>query len=323
MKAIVLAGGHATRLWPITKDRAKPLLPLGEDKPIIDYILEDLDEEVDETLISTNEKFADDFRDYINEYDRNARVVVEDQDSEEEKPGTIGAIINLIEKENLDDDLVVIGGDNIYSFETSDFLDFCREKDGPTNVVFDVKDEEIASNIGVVDLDGDQIVDFVEKPEEPPSTLGSIAVYYFPQDKVSLFNEYEEHFKQTDVPADQYLDEPGRLIEWAHKQTPTYAYSFDGYWFDVGTPRGYLDAFETVVDGSINKADNSVKNSEIGENVFIMEGVELEDAKIEDSIIFPEARISNSDIRSSIIDQKSEIENMDINDAVIGEHTTL
>ena len=298
------------------------MLPLGEDKPIIDYILEDLDEEVDETLISTNEKFADDFRDYIDEYDRNARVVVENQDSEEEKPGTIGAIINLIEKEDLDDDLVVIGGDNIYSFETSDFLNFCREKDGPANVVFDVKDEEIASSIGVVDLDGDQIIDFVEKPEEPPSTLGSIAVYYFPQDKVSLFNEYEEHFKQTDVPADQYLDEPGRLIEWAHKQTPTYAYSFDGYWFDVGTPRGYLDAFETVVDGSINKAD-SVKNSEIGDNVFIMEGVELEDAKIEDSIIFPEAHISNSDIRSSIIDQKSEIDNMDINDAVIGEHTTL
>ena len=298
------------------------MLPLGEDKPIIDYILEDLDEEVDETLISTNEKFADDFRDYIDEYDRNARVVVENQDSEEEKPGTIGAIINLIEKEDLDDDLVVIGGDNIYSFETSDFLNFCREKDGPANVVFDVKDEEIASSIGVVDLDGDQIIDFVEKPEEPPSTLGSIAVYYFPQDKVSLFNEYEEHFKQTDVPADQYLDEPGRLIEWAHKQTPTYAYSFDGYWFDVGTPRGYLDAFETVVDGSINKAD-SVKNSEIGDNVFIMDGVEIEDAKIEDSIIFPEAHISNSDIRSSIIDQKSEIDNMDIHDAVIGEHTTL
>ena len=309
-------------MWPITKDRAKPLLPLGEEKPIIDYILEDLDEEVDETLISTNEKFAGDFRDYIDEYDRNARVVVENQDSEEEKPGTIGAIINLIEKEGLDDDLVVIGGDNIYSFETSDFLDFCREKDGPANVVFDVKDEEIASSIGVVDLDGDQIVDFVEKPDEPPSTLGSIAVYYFPQDKVSLFNEYEEHFQQTDVPADQYLDEPGRLIEWAHNQTPTYAFSFDGYWFDVGTPRGYLDAFETVVDGSINNAD-SVKNSEVGDNVFIMEGVELEDAKVEDSIIFPEARISNSDIRSSIIDQRSDIDNMDINDAVIGEHTTL
>ncbi|WEL23583.1 NDP-sugar synthase [Candidatus Nanohalovita haloferacivicina] len=322
MKAIVLAGGHATRLWPITKDRAKPLLPLGEEKPIIDYILEDLDEEVDETIISTNEKFAGDFEDYVEEYDRNARVVVENQDSEEEKPGTIGAIINLIEKEDLDDDLVVIGGDNIYSFETSNFLDFCREKDGPANVVFDVKDEEIAKSIGVVDLDGDQIVDFEEKPEEPPSTLGSIAVYYFPQDKVSLFNEYEEHFKQTDVPADQYLDEPGRLIEWAHKQTPTYAFSFDGYWFDVGTPRGYLEAFETVVDGNINNAA-SVNNSEIGDNVFIMEGCELDGAKIQNSIVFPNSRIVDSEVRNSIIDQKSNIEGADVNDAIIGEHTTL
>lgn len=323
MKAIVLAGGHATRLWPITKDRAKPLLPLEEEKPIIDYIIEDLDEEVDETIISTNKKFADDFRDYIDRFDRNARVVVENQDSEEEKPGTIGAIIKLIEKEGLEDDLVVIGGDNIYSFETSDFLDFCREKDAPANVVYDVDDREMASSFGIVDVEDDRITDFEEKPEEPPSTLASIAMYYFPEEKLSLFKEYEQHFQKTDVPADQYLDEPGRLLEWAHNRTPTYAFSFDGYWFDVGTPQGYLDAFDTVVDGNINNASTTVKASQIGDNVFIMEGAELEGSRVENSIIFPDTRIKDSEVRNSIIDQKSEIENSEINDAVIGEHTTL
>ncbi|MFB6204225.1 MAG: sugar phosphate nucleotidyltransferase [Candidatus Nanohaloarchaea archaeon] len=320
MKAIILAGGHATRLWPITKNRAKPLLPLG-DRPIIDYIMEDIEPEVDETIISTNRKFASDFEDYIDEYGRDARVVVEDQDSEEEKPGTIGAILKLLDKEDLDDDLVIIGGDNYQSFDGAAFLQFCREKDAPANVVYDVKEESIAKQIGIVDLEGDRIVDFVEKPEEPPSTLGSIAWYFFPQDRVSLFQEYDEHFSKTDVPAEKYLDEPGRLIEWAHKQTPMYAYSFDGHWFDIGTPRGYLDAQREVVDGNMVEGENI--NSELGDNVYIMEGAQVKDSHIENSIVFPEAVIIDSEVRNSIIDRKADVEDMELNGAIIGEHSTI
>jgi len=89
------------------KNRAKPLLPLGE-QPIIDYIVEHLDD-LDEIIISTNEKFAEDFEDYAEEIDRdNVNVVVESQGSEEEKPGTIGAIINLLDDEELEDDDLVI-----------------------------------------------------------------------------------------------------------------------------------------------------------------------------------------------------------------------
>lgn len=321
MKAVVLAGGHATRLWPITKDRAKPLLPLG-DRPIIDYILDDLDE-LDEVIISTNEKFASDFESYIEEFDReNVRVVVENQDSEEEKPGTIGAIINLLDSESIDDDLLVIGGDNYYSFDTKDFLDFCREKEGPVNVVYDVQDMSMASSFGIVDTDGERIVDFVEKPEKPPSTLASTACYYFPKDKVSLFGEYEAHFRdETDVPADQYLDEPGRLIEWAHKKTDMYAYSFDGEWHDIGTLKGYLEAMRDVTDGNIVKG--VVKESDIGDNVFIMKGATLENVKIENSIVFTDTEIRDSEIRNSIIDRNCDIEDTDMNDAIVGEHTTL
>ncbi|MFB6245388.1 MAG: NDP-sugar synthase, partial [Candidatus Nanohaloarchaea archaeon] len=126
MKAVVLAGGHATRLWPVTKNRAKPLLPLGE-RPIIDYILDEIDEEVEETIISTNEKFSEDFEDYIIEFGRDARVVVENQDSEEEKPGTIGAILKLIESEDLEDDLLIVGGDNYFGFDFRELLEFCRD----------------------------------------------------------------------------------------------------------------------------------------------------------------------------------------------------
>lgn len=322
MKAVILAGGHATRLWPITKNRAKPLLPLGE-QPIIDYIVEELDE-LEEIIISTNEKFAKDFREYAEEFERdNVSVVVESQDSEEEKPGTIGAIIKLLDDEDIEDDLLIVGGDNYFGLDFSEMLEFCEEKEGPVNVVYDVQDMEMASSFGIVDTDkrNDKISDFKEKPEEPPSTLASTAFYYFPEDQISLFHEYEEHFKDTDVPAEKYLDEPGRLIEWAHEETDMYAFSFDGNWFDIGTRKGYLDATKAVV--SENNISGDTKNCDIGENVIVMEGAELENVKIENSIIFNEAIIKDSEVRNSLIDRNSDIEGADLNGAIIGEHTTL
>ncbi len=321
MKAIILAGGHATRLWPITKNRAKPLLPLGE-KPIIEYIIEGMTEEVDEIIISTNEKFASDFENYIQEYDRqNTRVVVENQDSEEEKPGTIGAIINLIETENLNDDLLVVGGDNYYSFDIDEFVRFSKEKDAPANVVYDVGTKAKATGFGIVDTEETKITGFKEKPDEPPSTLASTACYFFPKDQLSLFDEYEEHFKQTDVPADQYLDEPGRLIEWAHKKTPMYAYSFEGDWFDIGTVEGYLDSTGTLLGDSLIKGE--VEDSRIGDNVVVMEGATVKDSRLENTIVFPNAHIEDSEVRSSIVDRDVEISNTELNDAVLGEHTQL
>ncbi|QGA80380.1 nucleotidyltransferase family protein [Candidatus Nanohalobium constans] len=319
MKAIVLAGGHATRLWPITKNRAKPLLPIGK-KPIIDYIIEDLDD-LDEVLISTNAKFSTDFEDYAEEYGRdNVRVVVEDQDSEADKPGTIGAILKILEQESIDDDLLIIGGDNIYSFDISKFIDYAEER-GPANVVYDVKDFELASSFGIVDTDKDRIVGFEEKPEEPPSTLASTACYYFPKDHINLFQEYDKHFQETSIPKEKYLDEPGRLIEWAHNQVDMYAYSFDGHWFDVGTRQGYLEATAEIVEG--NQIEGETTGCDLGENVVIMEDAELENVKLRNTIVFPNTNIVDSEIRNSLIDENCEIQDTDLNDAVIGEHTKL
>jgi len=322
MKAIILAGGHATRLWPVTKNRAKPLLPLGE-RPIIDYIVDDIVDEVDEIIISTNEKFADDFESYITENDleNSVRVIVEEQDSEDEKPGTIGAIINLVDQEDIGDDLVVIGGDNYQSFDGAEFIEFCKEKNAPANVVYDVENLDFATQFGIVDVNGEKIVDFEEKPEEPPSTLASIAWYFFPSDKLGLFNEYEEHFENTEIPKEQYLDEPGRLIEWAHDKTDMYAFSFDGQWFDVGTPEGYLNATASLTKGNV--INGVVNSSEVGDNVVVMEDAEIDNSTLENTIVFPNARVQDSNVRNSIIDKHSKVEDVDLNDALIGEHTSI
>ncbi len=320
MKAIVLAGGHATRLWPVTKDRAKPLLPLG-DRPIIDFIVEELEEEVDDIIVSTNEKFASDFEKYIEDFEREARVVVENQGSEEEKPGTIGAIIQLIEKEGIDEDLLIVNGDNYLGFSFSELLEFCRHKEAPVNVVYDLERLEMASSFGVVDVNGDRIVDFEEKPEEPPSTLISTGVYFFPSHRVSMFKQYEEHFKDSEVPADEYLDEPGRLLEWGKDQAEIFAFSFDGDWFDVGTPEGYLEALDAVMDGNIVHGETD--GCDIGENVLVLQNAELENVVIENSIVFPETRIKDSEVRNSLVDSHSEVVDADINDAILGKHTSM
>lgn len=319
MKAVVLAGGHATRLWPITKNRAKPLLPLGE-KPIIDYIIEDLDD-LDEVIISTNAKFSSDFEDYAEQFERdNVRVVVEDQDSEEDKPGTIGAILKLLQQEDLDDDLLIVGGDNFFGFDFAEMLDFAKTR-GPTNVVYDVDSEDLATSFGIVDTDEEKIVGFEEKPEKPPSTLASTACYFFPEEHVDLFRKYEKHFQDTDVPKEQYLDEPGRLIEWAHQEVEMYAFDFDGKWFDIGTREGYLEAMSAVTDGNIVRGETS--GCDLDENSFVMEGAELENVTLRNAIIFPESKIADSEIRKSIVDKNCDIQDTDLNDALIGEHTTI
>jgi glucose-1-phosphate thymidylyltransferase len=321
MKAIVLAGGHATRLWPITRHRAKPLLSL-DGRPIIDYIVADLEDrdDIDTIYISTNRKFADDFREYIadNGYER-TEVVTEDQASEEEKPGTIGAIIQLLDRMGADDDYLVIGGDNYYSFDLGDFLETADGR--PAIACYDVGSKEAATSFGVVETTDGTVTGFEEKPSDPSSTLASIACYFFPEDTVSLFHEYEDHFRDTDVPADRYLDEPGRLIEWAHRQTDILAYPFEGNWFDVGTREGYLTAQAALAEG--NTIDGDVTGTDVGDNVYVMAGATVRDADLEDCIIFPGASIEDCTIRGSIIDEDADLKGLDVAESLIGKHSTV
>ncbi|MDY6761737.1 MAG: NDP-sugar synthase [Candidatus Nanohaloarchaea archaeon] len=319
MKAIILAGGHATRLWPLTRDRAKPLLPLG-GRPLIDYLVADLEDAVEEVLISTNEKFADDFEDYLAEYDREARVVVEEQASEDEKPGTIGAVIDLLAREDIADDVLILGGDNYFGLDMGGVLEFFEEVDGPVNAVYDVGDREQARAFGVVDTDGDRITGFEEKPSDPPSTLVSTAVYLFPEDQLSLFDDYETYFASTDIPADEYLDEPGRLIEWAHTETAMYAYRFDGDWFDIGTPANYLAAQQEIGETRI---DGTANDSNLGSNVWVMDGAEINGSELENCIVFPDAEITDASLHDTIVDREATVDGKELEDAVVGAYSRI
>jgi len=94
MDAIGLAGGYATRLWPITRNRPKMFLPIGP-QTIIDSVLDQLETEarIDEVYVSTNARFADDFRDHLAKHDyKKPQLSIEDTSGEDEKFGVVGAL---------------------------------------------------------------------------------------------------------------------------------------------------------------------------------------------------------------------------------------
>ena len=318
MDAVVLAGGYATRLWPVTKNRPKMLLPVGEST-VIDRVLEELeaDERIDEVYLSTNERFAEDFEDHLAESAfEKPRLTVEDTTEEDEKFGVIGALAQLVEREGIEDeDLLVIAGDNLISFDVADFIDFFEEKRAPTLAAYDVGTREKAKSYGLVELAGDEVVDFQEKPDDPNSTLVSIACYAFPA---------------ADVRFDEYLaggnnpDEPGWFIQWLVDTSSVHAFTFDDAWFDIGTPESYLEAVSWELGGDNYVAESAtLENTTLGENVHVLPGAEVVDSNLDRSVIFPETTIHDCDIRESIIDRETRVESLDLAGALIGAHTQI
>lgn len=316
MKALILVGGHATRLWPITKDRAKPLLPLA-GRPILDYMLDELEEieEIDRIYITTNERFEDSFEDYLSEREEEKyEIVIEEQETEEEKLGAIGGIMNVVMNRE-PDDYLVIGGDNYYTFSIEDFLEFALDRESIANVCFKVPSLEEAKHYGIVDFDEDRrIWDFQEKPENPKSRMASIACYYYPKDRLEVFDEYVDYWDGR-VPRDEYLDEPGRFLQWTVERYEAYAYPFEGKWVDVGTREGYLRAESEIREGDLILGE--VEDSEIGENVTILEGSEVEDSEIDNSIIFEDCEIEDSILEGTIVGDDTEIRGKEIREGLV------
>ena len=317
MHAVVLAGGYATRLWPITRHRPKMFLPVGETT-VVDRIFRELetDDRIEDVYVSTNERFADEFRDHLAESAfRKPVVSVEETTAEDEKFGVVGALAQLVDREGIDDDLLVVAGDNLVDFDLSEFVDFSQRKASPALAAYDVGSRQKAKSYGLVELDGDRVVDFQEKPDDPKTTLVSIACYAFPRDHLR-FGEYLEGGNNP--------DEPGWYLQWLQARTAVHAFVFDGAWFDIGTPESYLETVAWYLDGESLVADDAtVVDSDVGENVHIMSGAHVTDSTVERSLVFPGARVTDCELHDSIIDEETHIEDIDLAGALVGAHTHI
>lgn len=235
MKALVLAAGYATRLRPLTDTWAKELLPVG-GKPIIDRILDGVARtgEIDEVHVVTNARKAPAFREWAR--DRDVTIHDDGTSSNDDRLGAIGDMLFVIEQAQIDDDLLVIAGDNLFEFDLGDLVSFWRTKPGASAVaVRDVGSLELASHYGIVDLGEDgRLLSFVEKPADPPSSLAATATYVFARAHVHLVRRYldDEHGS----------DQPGRFIGWLHRHEPVYGWVFDESWHDIGNYEQLLEA---------------------------------------------------------------------------------
>ena len=319
MDAIVLAGGYATRLWPITRNRPKMLLPIG-DHTVIGTIFDALEAEsrIDDVYVSTNDAFPEEFETYLGAapYEK-PQLSVEDTTEEAEKFGVVGALAQLVDRENLTEDTLVIAGDNLMSFDISDFLDTFEANDGPTIAAYDVGSYDRASQYGLVELnEQDEVTDFQEKPDDPQSTLVSIACYGFPSETLPKLETY--------LAGENNPDEPGWFIQWLQRRETVSAFPFEGAWFDIGTPESYLDAVAWHLGGD-NYVDPSaeVTDANLGENVQILADAVVEDATVTESVVFPESTIKGGELRRSLVDTNTHVESLDLSGAVIGAHTQL
>ncbi|NJE11153.1 sugar phosphate nucleotidyltransferase [Thermococcus sp. MAR1] len=327
MKILIMAGGYATRLWPITKDNPKALLPVG-NRAILDYILEKVGELDMEVYISTNRFFEAHFRPYAEK--RGIKLIVEDTLHESEKLGTIGAMKRAVEELGLDDYLV-IAGDNLFSFSLREFLE---AYDGKTLIaVYDVGDMELAKRYGVVVLEGDKVLSFQEKPAEPRSTLVSTGVYVFPRRVMERIDEYLSNGNR---------DSPGYFLQWLlERKESIKAYRFSDYWYDIGSADSYLEALKTLLKEShveeiqispyakiippvvIKRGAKILGRSMIGPYAYIGEECVIENSDVSDSIIFRNTIIKNSTIWRSIIDEKCEIRNLELRKSLVGGHAKI
>jgi glucose-1-phosphate thymidylyltransferase len=236
VKALVLAAGYATRLRPLTDSLAKELLPVG-GRPIVDWILDKIDEvdEVDDVHLVTNARKAPWFRDWAG--DRRVTIHDDGTTSNDDRLGAIGDIRFVLDSGALaGDDVLVIAGDNLFEFSLADYVEFWRAKRPASAVaVRDIASRELATKYAVVELDAeDRVVNFVEKPEDPSSTLIATATYAFDRDHLALVPRYLDDGNPP--------DQPGRFVAWLHARRPVYGYRFDERWFDIGDSQQLLEA---------------------------------------------------------------------------------
>lgn len=232
MKALVLAAGYAVRLYPLTKQYPKPLLKVG-NKTIIDYIIDKIErlDEIDEVVIVTNSRYFSVFKKWADERKTVKKLSLIDDltFTPEDKRGAIGDMYFSINTAKINDDLLVIGGDNLFEESLKEFISFSKKiKNFPVVGIYDIKDLTHADKYGVIILDKEnKVIDFEEKPKLPKSSLIAMCLYYFPKSKLKLIEEYL-HYKNNKS------DATGFYIDWLSRNHPVYGFIFKQQWYDIG-----------------------------------------------------------------------------------------
>jgi len=236
MKCLILAAGYATRLYPLTENFPKPLLAVGE-KTILDWLVDDIDTAnvVDEYIVISNHKYANHFEDWAKTKRQKITVVDDGTDTNETRLGAVKDIQFAIERLNLDDDMIVIAGDNVLDFSLTKFIMYAKEKQASCVMRYYEPEDKKLLKSGVVVIDeNDKILNMTEKSPTPESHWCCPPFYYYAREDAKLV--------QKGIDSGCGTDAPGSYIAWLCKQTTVYAMEMPGKRYDIGN----LESYENV-----------------------------------------------------------------------------
>ena len=233
MKCLILAAGYATRLYPLTENFPKPLLCVGE-KAILDWLIDDIDSvgEVDEYIVISNHKFASHFEKWAGEKTQKITVLDDMTETNETRLGAVKDIEYAIEKLSLDDDMLVIAGDNVLDFSLTKFITYAKEKNTSCIMRYYEADEKKLLKCGVVTIDGnDKILRMTEKSLSPETHWCCPPFYYYTREDARLVSKGIESGCGTDA--------PGSFIAWLCTETAVHAMEMPGKRYDIGNLESY------------------------------------------------------------------------------------
>lgn len=233
MKCLILAAGYATRLYPLTENFPKPLLDV-KGKTILDWLVDDIDTigEVDEYVVISNHKFAHHFEAWAKTKTQKVVVIDDGTSTNETRLGAVCDIQFAIEKLGLDDDMVVIAGDNVLDFSLTKFIKYAKERGTSAIMRYFEADPKRLSKSGVVTVDeNDLAIDMVEKPATPPSNWCCPPFYYYTKEDARLVKE--------GIASGCGTDAPGSYIAWLCHKTKVHAMQMPGKRYDIGNIESY------------------------------------------------------------------------------------
>ncbi len=243
MKALILAAGYATRLYPLTRNVPKALLPV-KGKPILDYIVSEIEtiDPINEIIIISNARFYPLFEEWKKKrQERSAKTITVISDGttdEDSKLGAIGDMQFTIDALHIDEDIVVIAGDNLFTYRLKDSFDafISSGKDMILAKQIPILSELQRMAVGILDTNN-IIVDMEEKPKNPKSDIAFFATYFYKRETLPSIKKYLDEGNTPDA--------PGNFPAWLYTKKPVLAYLFDGECIDIGTPESYEEVQNT------------------------------------------------------------------------------
>lgn len=238
MKAIILAAGYATRLYPLTEVHPKALLSIN-GRPLIDFIIDKLNliPDIEDVFVVTNNKFISLFVSWLEsrKYRRRVKIINDKTSSEKDRLGAMGDLAFVIKKEKINANLLVVAGDNLFDFTLKDFIRSSRKTPHVSVGIYDIENLDRAEKFGVVKIGRDNfLVEFVEKPKIPFSSLIAVGIYFMPRETLKFINEYLGAYGSA--------DSLGNYIEWLLGRDRVRGHKFRGVWYDIGDIDTYKKA---------------------------------------------------------------------------------